>query len=652
VSDFSAHLQAALAPQYTLERELTGGGMSRVFVATDVALGRKVVVKVLPPELAAGVNHERFRREIQVCAQLQHPHIVPLLSAGEKESLIWYTMPFIAGHSMREALARGDKFPVKDVLRIMGEVAEALDYAHGLGVIHRDIKPGNVLLLGSHALVTDFGVAKAISAAMPSSGFTSAGMAIGTPAYMAPEQIAADPAADHRMDLYALGLLGYEMLTGQVPFKEDSPQKTMAAQLTREPDPVETSRADVPPKLAILIKRLLAKIPSDRPGLASEVVTELEDIAMSSGASLAPLRPLRRPSILKAAAVIAGGIAIVGAAWMLGERAGNVEATNFVRDSLAAADSSALVANAAAMLTREDSMAIARAVSEKMKVAPSRVASSRTSGGSVSGSAQSDSVRLLRMADSLRQEIQRTVLDSIVRLGPGMGQAMVITTEAARLASDARTMSNSLLDGTKIAVDLGGVGRPRPGAAQQYAEALKAGPRRVVVALPRPSRTRPELDQIAVVIADSLRHHLSRNTRFVLVPADSVAAALQTSRTVNGIQESLNADVIVSISLLPKNDSVVRMINLRDLKSRSGFNYRVISHTAPATDVTAGLSAAAPQAVLELLEMERGNYFSRDPRDLDRTFRAVPRPATEARPPQPAVTPPATTPPADGTDQG
>ena len=623
MSDFQTHLQAALAPQYTLERELTGGGMSRVFVATDVALGRKVVVKVLPPELAAGVNHERFRREIQVCAQLQHPHIVPLLSAGEKESLIWYTMPFIAGHSLREGLARGDKYSVKDVVRIMGEVAEALDYAHGLGVIHRDIKPGNVLLLGNHALVTDFGVAKAISAAMPSSGFTSAGMAIGTPAYMSPEQIAADPAADHRMDLYALGLLGYEMLTGQVPFKEDSPQKTMAAQLTREPDSVDDSRGDVPPKLSALIKRLLAKIPSDRPALASEVVTELEDIAMSSGASLAPLRPLRRPSMLRAAVVVAGGIAIVAAAWALGERAGNVEATNFVRDSLAAADSTALVASAAAMLTSEDSMAIAKAVSERMKVAPppARVASSRSSGGSVSGTAQADTVAFLRMADSIRQEIQRTVLDSMIRLGPGMGQAMVITTDAARLAADARMLTNSIVEGTRVAVDPALAPRPRPGAAQAYEEALRAGPRRVVVALPRPSRTRPELDQIAATIADSLRYHLSRNTRFVLVPADSVASALRTSRTVNGIQESLKADVIVSISLLPTKDSVVRMINLRDLKSRSGFNYRVISHTAPVADATAGLSIAAPQAVTELIEMERGNYFSRPP--------------TSVRPPRP-----------------
>jgi len=150
---FSNTLQAALGPEYSLESELPGGGMSRVFVASDVQLGRKVVVKVLPPELAAGVNHERFRREIQVVAQLQHPHIVPLLAAGEQGSLIWYTMPYINGHSVREAIARGEKFGIRDVVRIMRNVADALDYAHGLGVIHRDIKPGNVLLLASHALV-------------------------------------------------------------------------------------------------------------------------------------------------------------------------------------------------------------------------------------------------------------------------------------------------------------------------------------------------------------------------------------------------------------------------------------------------------------------------------------------------------------------
>jgi len=165
MSEFSDILQQALSPGYTLERELAGGGMSRVFVATDVSLQRKVVVKVLPPELAAGVNHERFRREIQVAAQLQHPHIVPLLSAGEQASLIWYTMPYINGHSLREALARGEKHTIKDVVRIMRDVAEALDYAHGLGVIHRDIKPGNLMLTQrGQVKIADFGIALATTA--------------------------------------------------------------------------------------------------------------------------------------------------------------------------------------------------------------------------------------------------------------------------------------------------------------------------------------------------------------------------------------------------------------------------------------------------------------------------------------------------------
>ena len=244
-------------------------------------------MKVLSPELSAGVNHERFRREIQVAAQLSHPHIVPLLAAGEQGELIWYTMPFIAGVSIRDAIARGDRFSIRDVVRILCEVAGGLAHAHSHGVIHRDIKPGNVLLMGSHALVTDFGVSKAISAALPQMGFTSTGMALGTPAYMAPEQIAADPAADHRMDLYALGLLGYEMLAGTVPFNEDSPQKTMAAQLTRDPAPIETLRPDVPPELAQLIRQLLSKVPEGRPARAGDVVVALEAIGESSMASAA-----------------------------------------------------------------------------------------------------------------------------------------------------------------------------------------------------------------------------------------------------------------------------------------------------------------------------------------------------------------------------
>jgi serine/threonine-protein kinase len=276
-------LRAALGPAYDLESELTGGGMSRVFVATERALNRKVVVKVLPPDLAAGVNRERFRREIQLAAQLQHPHIVPLLSAGDTEGFLYYTMPFIEGESLKHALSHGTRFSTREVVGVLHDVVDALAYAHSRGVIHRDVKPANVLRSGKHALVADFGVAKALSAAMPAVGMTTSGMAIGTPQYMAPEQLAGDPAADHRVDIYAVGLLGYELLTGAPTFAEPSPQATLAAQLTRSPQPLEAKRPDVPAPLARLLMWCLQKEPAARPADAQVVRNELEELVMPSG---------------------------------------------------------------------------------------------------------------------------------------------------------------------------------------------------------------------------------------------------------------------------------------------------------------------------------------------------------------------------------
>jgi serine/threonine-protein kinase len=168
--------------------------------------------------MAAGVNVERFQREIQLAAKLQHPHVVPLLTAGARGDLLYYVMPFIKGESLRAKLAREGELPVGEALRILKDVADALAYAHDEGVVHRDIKPDNVLLSGNHAVVTDFGVAKAVSASTGESSLTSLGVALGTPAYMAPEQAAADPNVDHRADLYALGALAYEMLTARPPF--------------------------------------------------------------------------------------------------------------------------------------------------------------------------------------------------------------------------------------------------------------------------------------------------------------------------------------------------------------------------------------------------------------------------------------------------
>jgi serine/threonine-protein kinase len=276
-------IKASFAAGYDLERELLGGGMSRVFLATERALNRKVVIKVLPPELAAGVNRERFRREVQLAAQLQHPHIVPLYAAGSQGEVLYYTMPFIEGESLKHALQEKTRFGPREVMRILHDVVDALGYAHERGVIHRDIKPGNVLRSGAHAVVTDFGVAKAISAALPAAGMTTSGMAIGTPAYMAPEQLAGDPAADHRVDLYAVGLLAYELLTGETPFHAASPQETMAAQLTRTPTPLDKVRRDVPPQLSAAIMRCLEKRPEDRWQKASELLGALDAITVGSG---------------------------------------------------------------------------------------------------------------------------------------------------------------------------------------------------------------------------------------------------------------------------------------------------------------------------------------------------------------------------------
>ncbi len=285
MSDFQSRLQNAIGREFLIERELGGGGMSRVFVATEVALQRQVVVKVLPPELAAGVNIERFRREIQLAAGLPHPHIVPLLSAGDDQGVLWFTMPFIEGESLRGALTRQKRLPVRDVVRILHDVVDALAYAHARGVVHRDIKPDNILTSGLHALVTDFGVAKALSAAIPSHGGTTTGMAIGTPAYMAPEQLAADPAADHRVDIYAVGLLAYELLTGHSPFTSSSPQATLAAQLTLMPEPPHRSFAEIPEALSAIIMHCLEKDAAKRPQSAGVLLAELDALPPMAGAS-------------------------------------------------------------------------------------------------------------------------------------------------------------------------------------------------------------------------------------------------------------------------------------------------------------------------------------------------------------------------------
>jgi serine/threonine-protein kinase len=256
-------------------------------LAEETALGRRVVIKVLPPEMAAGVNQDRFRREIQLAAKLQHPHIVPLLSAGSSGDLLWYVMPFIEGESLRVKLAREGELPVKESLQILREIADALSYAHDHGVVHRDIKPDNVLISGRHVMVTDFGVAKAVSESTGGQSLTSLGLALGTPAYMAPEQAAGDPHVDQRADLYALGALAYEILAGRPPFAGLSPQAVLAAHVTQAPEMLSGLRPSVPPALNALVMRCLEKRPADRWQRAEELMPHLEALLTPSGGTAA-----------------------------------------------------------------------------------------------------------------------------------------------------------------------------------------------------------------------------------------------------------------------------------------------------------------------------------------------------------------------------
>jgi tRNA A-37 threonylcarbamoyl transferase component Bud32/tetratricopeptide (TPR) repeat protein len=314
-SQIREQLQSTLGNAYTLERELGGGGMSRVFVAEETALRRKVVVKLLSPELAQGISVERFEREIQTAAALQQANIVPVLSSGESNGLPYYTMPFVEGESLRARLTRGP-LAITEVIGVLRDVAKALAYAHQRGVVHRDIKPDNVLLSGGTAVVTDFGIAKAISASRTASGagatLTQIGTSIGTPAYMAPEQAAGDPDIDHRADIYSLGAMGYELLSGQVVFPNRTPQRMLAAHMSEMPQPVATLRLDTPAPLADLITRCLAKDPGQRPHDASDIARVLDTITSGSGMqSMAPIL-LGGPGMFrKALAIYAAAFVVV-----------------------------------------------------------------------------------------------------------------------------------------------------------------------------------------------------------------------------------------------------------------------------------------------------------------------------------------------------
>ncbi|MGE5803545.1 MAG: protein kinase domain-containing protein [Gemmatimonadota bacterium] len=318
MADLRDRLQTSLGPAYQVQKELGGGGMSRVFVAQEVRFSRSVVVKVLPPEFGAGVNTERFEREIALAAKLQHPHIVPLLTAGSDGDLLYYIMPHIEGRSLGARLREQRELTLGETLRVLRDVCDALAYAHAQHIVHRDIKPDNILLSGKHALVTDFGVAKAVQASTGTTALTSVGLALGTPAYMAPEQAAGDPNTDHRADIYAVGALAYEALTGRIPFTGPSVQAILAAKLTHQPDPITKHTAGVPAPVAELLMRCLAKDPADRPQSANEILEQFDHIGATLTASRAAATavPHPRPLVL-AGGFILGSAGVIAAVYLL-----------------------------------------------------------------------------------------------------------------------------------------------------------------------------------------------------------------------------------------------------------------------------------------------------------------------------------------------
>ncbi|HEY7480120.1 MAG TPA: serine/threonine-protein kinase, partial [Gemmatimonadales bacterium] len=281
MTDLRAQLQEGLGTSYTLERELGRGGMATVFLARDLKHDRPVALKVLHPELAASLGPERFLREIHLAARLQHPHILTVLDSGTTgrrdggSDLLWFAMPFIRGESLRDRLRREKQLPVADALKIAREAADALAFAHDEGVIHRDIKPENILLTGTHALVADFGIAKALQGGSEER-LTETGLAVGTPAYMSPEQASGQRELDARTDVYSLAVVLYEMLAGETPFAAPTAQVMIARRFTETAKPIRQAREAVPESVERALQRALARTPADRFATAAEFAAALE----------------------------------------------------------------------------------------------------------------------------------------------------------------------------------------------------------------------------------------------------------------------------------------------------------------------------------------------------------------------------------------
>ena len=616
MTDFLARLQHALDADFLIERELGGGGMSRVFVATERALQRKVVIKVMPPELAAGVNVERFKREIQLAAQLSHPHVVPLLATGDQDGILWFSMPFIEGESLRASLQRQKKIPPRDVVRILHDVVDALAYAHARGIVHRDIKPDNIITSGMHAVVLDFGVAKALSAAIPMAGGTTTGMAIGTPAYMAPEQLAADPAADHRVDVYAVGLLAYELLTGRSPFGGSSPQATMAAQLTQMPEP-PTKFADIPEALSAVIMHCLEKDAAKRPQSAQALLAELEALPAMTGSGTIVARAPARPWRVVAAAIVFVGVAFAIAqqfrtpaksataldardAGPGGNRAPAAQVPKNATGVVAGAKPETVVVyrnsvdseagiQVPVVISRAESLAIVDAFRKRAASSAANVAST---------AAKADSAKAKGVSAAAVEAESRT---NMTATAPGVASketkivintdGQTITLNRAQLAeeigkifADSVAMAFSRMDTSfKRAARVYRFDTPSPtgrGVTPLVAPPSD-GRSRIVVSNYSNVTGKRELSGVGRDVAHFLRGALPPD-KYDIVENDLVDRAARGTSDPLSLGWSLRADYVVNGLIMQRGDSVVILTQFRDV--RDGRFMRALEATAPVAD--------------------------------------------------------------------
>src|SRR5688500_8218562 len=320
-----SHLGAAVSDRYRIERELGTGGMATVYLAEDVRHRRKVALKVLHPELSAVLGPDRFLKEIELTASLQHPHILPLFDSGSADGQLFYVMPFVDGETLRTRLERERQLPIADAVRLATEVADALSYAHGRGVVHRDIKPENILLQGGHALVADFGIALAVQQA-GGQRMTQTGLSLGTPQYMSPEQAMGERTVDARSDIYSLAAVTYEMLVGEPPFTGPTVQTIVAKVLTERPIAPTALRDTVPAPVERAILKALAKLPADRFASAEKFAEALQGASDGSPAGSSPV-PLpgeraRASHNMRAVIGVALGVALAAAArgYVVGQR--------------------------------------------------------------------------------------------------------------------------------------------------------------------------------------------------------------------------------------------------------------------------------------------------------------------------------------------